>query len=125
MSSKISENGISILSQLPNEPGKKNLINTDVILQICGTPKSEQSKNNIFSVSMMDMHQKYTGFLIKFQQGETPNVGDIIHIHSITIAFLNKDKTKIYVIKNYDIIEKNVPLVTSIDNFDNSKIKKK
>ena len=124
MSSKISENGISILSQLPNEPGKKNLINTDVILQICATPKSEQSKNNIFSVSMMDMHQKYTGFLIKFQQGETPNVGDIIHIHSITIAFLNKDKTKIYVIKNYDIIEKNVPLVTSIDNFDNSKIKK-
>ena len=64
MSSKISENGISILSQLPNEPGKKNLINTDVILQICATPKSEQSKNNIFSVSMMDMHQKYTGFLV-------------------------------------------------------------
>jgi hypothetical protein len=73
---------------------------------------------------MMDMHQKYTGFLIKFQQGETPNVGDIIHIHSITIAFLNKDKTKIYIIKNYDIIEKNVPLVTSIDNLENSKIKK-
>ena len=120
---QISENGITILSQIPNEPGTKKNAETDVILQIYQTQKNENVKNNIFSVSMMDMHQKYTGFLIKYQQGESPNIGDIIHIHSVTIAYLNNNKTKIYIVKNFDTIEKNVPLVSN-EKYENYSSKK-
>ena len=97
----ISENGIAILEAIPNEVGKRCNADTNVTLQIYSTTKTEQKNNNVYSVTMMDMHQKYSGFLMKYSQGEKPNVGDIIHILSVSIAFLNKDKTKIFYLKNY------------------------
>ena len=124
MSSKISENGISILESIPNEIGKRCNAETDVTLQIYSTIKTEQKNNNVYSVTMMDMHQKYSGFLMKYSQGEKPNVGDIINILSVSIAFLNKDKTKIYYLKNYKTLAKKMPFVISPENLDNYSKKK-
>ena len=115
----ISENGIAILEAIPNEVGKRCNADTNVTLQIYSTTKTEQKNNNVYSVTMMDMHQKYSGFLMKYSQGEKPNVGDIIHILSVSIAFLNKDKTKIFYLKNYETLAHKKPFVISPENLDN------
>ena len=123
MTSKISENGISILESLPNEPGKRSNSDTNVILQIYSSQKTEKA-TNVFSVTMIDLHQKYSGFLMKYPQDDKPNVGDIIHIHKVSIAFLNKDKTKIFYLREFETIAKNMPFVKSPDSLENCSKKK-
>ena len=100
----LSEHGIEELQQL--DCTNKEIKKVDITLQVHTVKRNEQSKqSNVFTVTMADMFEKYTGFLFMLQGAQTePQLGDILRITGVTVAMLNKDKTKqtkIFLIKNY------------------------
>ena len=119
----ISEHGIQTLESLPNQPGTRTNSDTDVVLQICSIQKTALGLN-VFSVTMCDFYQKYSGFLMKYPENDNPNEGDFIHIKKVSIAFLNKEQTKIYYVREFKTIAKSMPFVKSPDSLENFSKKK-
>ena len=57
----------------------------------------------------MDIHHKYNGFIISYEDN-SPQIGDIINIKSLTFIHTNFPN-KILLILKYDIIEKKAELI--------------
>ena len=99
----LTENGLTILDQINlNEDKKKVVNNLDIILQILIIAK-DIKQNGVRTITMADYHFKYTGFLLKYENG-APEVGDILRIKTIAIAIVN-NKTKIYYIKDFEVLQ--------------------
>ena len=105
----ISENGLITIDNLPFDEKKKENFNVDITLQIYNYSKYINSHLNIYSISLMDIHHKYNGFIISYEDN-SPQIGDIINIKSLTFIHTNFPN-KIILILKYDIIEKKAELI--------------
>ena len=123
----LSEHGIEELQRL--DPTKKDIKKVDITLQIHTVKRNEQSKqSNVYTVTMADMFEKYTGFLFMLQGGQTePHVGDVLRITGVTVAMLNKDKTKqtkIFLIKSYTTLSSQSSFLSNPESLDNKSKKR-
>lgn len=123
----LSEHGIEELQRL--DCTKKDVKKVDITLQVHTVKRNEQSKqSNVYTVTMADMSEKYTGFLFMLQGGQTePQLGDILKITGVTVAMLNKDKTKqtkIFLIKNYNTLASQHPFLSNPDSSENKSKKR-
>ena len=106
---QITENGLLMIDNLPFGHKSHNF-NIDITLQIYHITKHIKSFHNIYSLSLMDIHHKYHGFIILFDKNSSPEIGDIIKLQTIT--FIKYDSpNKIILILKYEIIEKKVQLI--------------
>ena len=123
----LSPHGIEELQQL--DCTKKEVKKVDITLQVHTVKRNEQSKqSNVFTVTMADMFEKYTGFLFMLQGTQTePQLGDILRITGVTVAMLNKDKTKqtkIFLIKNYTTLSSHHPFLSNPELSENKSKKR-
>ena len=123
----LSPHGIEELQRL--DCTKKDVKKVDITLQVHTVKRNEQSKqSNVFTVTMADMFEKYTGFLFMLQGGQKePELGDILRITGVTVAMLNKDKTKqtkIFLIKNYTTLSSQHPFLSNPESLENKSKKR-
>ena len=123
----LSAHGIEELQRL--DCTKKDVKKVDITLQVHTVKRNEQSKqSNVFTVTMADMFEKYTGFLFMLQGGQKePELGDILRITGVTVAMLNKDKTKqtkIFLIKNYTTLSSQHPFLSNPESLENKSKKR-
>ena len=123
----LSAHGIEELQRL--DCTKKDVKKVDITLQVHTVKRNEQSKqSNVFTVTMADMFEKYTGFLFMLQGGQKePELGDILRITGVTVAMLNKDKTKqtkIFLIKNYTTLSSQHPFLSNPESLENKSNKR-
>jgi replication factor A1 len=90
----------------------KKPVNIDIKLQVITIRKNDQAKSpgpntSIYTASLSDGDFKYTGFII-FKEISLPQIeeGDVLRITSISPAMLNNQKSRVFIVKKYDVIEK-------------------
>jgi replication factor A1 len=99
------------------DSGDKRPVNIDIKLQVINIRKNEQAKppgpnQSIYTASLSDGDTKYTGFII-FKENSQPSIeeGDILKISTISPAMLNNQKSRVFIVKKYEVIEKMAPFI--------------
>ena len=96
-----------------HEVDRSKVLNVDYTLQILSLRKKEDgakatnSGHIIFTCTLSDGEHKYTGFVLFAETSQTDlTVGDIIRAYNLSINMIQTQKSKVYVIKKFDVVEK-------------------
>lgn len=103
----LSSNAIDELQQLPYNGKSAPPKGVDMNLQIHTILKTPANKTSgvTYTATLADMTKKYCGFLIiSKDNGKELNNGDIIKIKTVSIFMANNDKTKVFIVKSFEIL---------------------
>lgn len=114
---ELTQNAIKYLLTTDEEELKS--LQLDLTFQILSIRKNESVKpnqNSVYTAVLSDSKFKYGGFVIK-DFGVDLDEKDIIKITSVSSAVLNQRKSKVFIIKNCELLKKHQPLIGNPQSF--------
>ena len=94
------------IERMMNLPLSRNPITIDYNLQVHTVIMKDKSKQNIFfPATLSDNKLKYCGFIF-IKSKTTLKSGDIIHLQSVSISPIPKEKKKVLIVKKNEITKR-------------------